>query len=212
MSVLRIALLSLALTTALAVRAAPTAYVSDRLSAQVRSGKSTGHKILELVPSGTPLQVLRPDQDGYTQVRTPRGRDGWILSRLLMDQPSARSRMENLKRRLSQLETDNARLKEDLRSLNATKRELDARSHELTRIKKTAARSLTIEKENRRLKRDLDSKQQEVDALTQENGVLKDESRRDWFITGASVALGSLFFGLIIPRLRWQKKRRWDQF
>ena len=42
---------------------AETRYVSDELQITLRSGQSTQHQILRMIPSGTPLEVLETNED-----------------------------------------------------------------------------------------------------------------------------------------------------
>ena len=56
-----------------------TAYVSDELTVPLRRGPSNGHKIINILQSGTQLQILGEDQAaGFSNVRTPNGTEGWV--------------------------------------------------------------------------------------------------------------------------------------
>ncbi|MFA5685710.1 MAG: TIGR04211 family SH3 domain-containing protein, partial [Lysobacteraceae bacterium] len=84
---------------------AETRYASDELEIALRSGTSTQHRILRMIPSGTALQVLQHDEaSGYTKVRAPSGTEGWVLTRLLMTTPSARDRLAVAEKKLAELE------------------------------------------------------------------------------------------------------------
>ena len=80
------------LLAAIAVSAqAETRYVSDELEITLRRGESTGHKISAMLKSGTPLEVLSTNKaTGYSLVRTPCGKQGYVLTRQLMPEPVAR--------------------------------------------------------------------------------------------------------------------------
>ena len=100
---------------------AETRYVSDQLEIPMRTGKSTQHRILRMLPSGTPLEVLELDKEnGWTRVRTPDGKEGWVLTRLLMDIPAARDRLARAEKRLAELEL---RDRQRTQSLSATEKE-----------------------------------------------------------------------------------------
>ena len=84
------------------VAAAQTRYVTDIFEITLRSGKSTQNEIVRMLPSGTALEVIETDaKSGYTRVRTPSGKDGWVLSRYLMDLPSARARLSGAETKLA---------------------------------------------------------------------------------------------------------------
>ncbi len=194
------------------ISAQPTRYISDKLSAPIRTGKSTAHKIIRLLSSGTAVEVLEETDNGYSRIKTPRDIEGWILSRHLMDQPSSREQLVKAEKQLATLKSTNQELWKAVEAMEETRESLLECNRELEIVSKSAANTIQIERENLELKQDLEEKIGEVQALKKENQELKDESRQTWFVTGASVALGSLFFGLIIPRIPWRKRKSWDQF
>jgi len=59
--------------------AAETRYVVDELVITLRLGKSTDHKILKNLKTGTPFEVLEDDDKTYIKVRTPDGLEGYVL-------------------------------------------------------------------------------------------------------------------------------------
>ncbi len=210
--------------TAAATTAQPARYVQDSIKLPMRSGKSTKHKILRELPSGTRLELLEEsEEEGYSRVRTERGVEGWILSRYLMDEPSARDRLTTAEAELARQKGANARLKREIGTLKAHEAEIERSnrelqehnrqlSDELANIQRTASRALAIEEENARFREELAHGKEELDTLLRQNAALKDHSRRDWFMAGAGVALGGLILGLIIPRIPWRRRKRWDQF
>ncbi|MCC6161084.1 MAG: hypothetical protein IT526_02405, partial [Nitrosomonas sp.] len=48
--------------------------------------------------------------------------------------------------------------------------------------------------------------------LEQENHALGAEVEREWFYAGALVLFAGLFLGLIIPRIQWRKRSRYNDF
>ena len=97
------ALLASSITYA-SVMAAP-AWVSDIFEITLRTGPSSGNVILLMVPSGTELTVLEYDeQSGYARVQTAGGTEGWVLSRYLMDEPSARDQLDTVAKQLASAE------------------------------------------------------------------------------------------------------------
>ncbi len=203
---------------------AETLYVSDRLEVTMRKGKSTGHNIVRMLRSGTPVEVLGKDkQSGYTHVRTQSGSEGWVLSRFLMQGRAAREQLTFTKKKLAELELENRKLGTTLQVLKGEKRvlakersSLDGKhrkvSQELSEIKRTASSALAIDSENKTLKSRLIRLERELQTTKQENESLKDRTARDWFMVGGGVVLLGIIVGLIIPRIRWRKKSSWDQF
>ncbi|HSJ48570.1 MAG TPA: TIGR04211 family SH3 domain-containing protein [Gammaproteobacteria bacterium] len=216
-----LALLSLCLFTAGAQ--AQTLYVSDQLEIQLRSGATNQHRIIRMLPSGTPLEVLEVDQaEGWTRVRAPSGVDGWVLSRFLMPERAARDRLAAAEQRVARLEQENRALNVTIRELRGEKEsvakergELDQTSRqlaqELEEIRRTASSALALDAENKELKARVLGVEREIQTLQQENARLQDRTARDWFMVGAGVIVLGIIIGLIIPRLRFRRKSSWGE-
>ncbi|MDX2457956.1 MAG: TIGR04211 family SH3 domain-containing protein [Gammaproteobacteria bacterium] len=203
---------------------AETRYISDTLEITMRSGKGTNFGITRMLRSGTAVQVLAvDDKSGYTQVRTKSGKEGWVLSRFLMNGQAARERLATAEKNLAELELENrklttamATLTEEKGGLEANLQELEGQSRgvsqELSEIKRTASSALTIDSENKELKGRMVSLERQLQTVQQENEALKDRTARDWFMVGAAVILLGILVGLIIPKIRFRKKSSWDTF
>lgn len=198
-------------------QAESTRYVSDRLELPVRTGTSVKHKIVRIVPSGTPLTVLQTDPKGYSKVRTPAGETGWVLTRFLMDAPAAATRLGQAERRVATLELETKRMQTELETMTARAEQaeqanetLQTRGRDLEQklagIRRTATKALGIAEQNKTLKRDLIGKEKELQVLQQENARLKDNTNDRWFMVGAIVTIVSFLLGFMVPRLTWQRR------
>jgi len=101
---------------------AEPAYVTDRFEITLRTGPGTQHKILKMLPSGTRLQVLERNDEGYVRVRSEDGVEGWVLARYLQEEPVARERLAQAQARLDRLRKEVAALRRengDLKKENA---------------------------------------------------------------------------------------------
>lgn len=177
-------------------------YVTDEFEIMMRRGTSSSHKIVRSLKSGAALTVLG-SQDGYTRVRTANGVEGWVLSRFLINQPTGRQQYEALKR-------ETAALKErfDQKVEEKTKK-LQKRAKELEDL---AKRPLELQRENANLKRELAEEKDRNIEIRKENEVLKSPFKdRQWFLSGAGIAIGSLLLGMLLTRIPWKKKRRWGE-
>ena len=74
---------------------AETMYVTDLLKLTLRSGPSTEHKILSVVESGQQVEMLEPGDD-WSLVRLANGKEGYVLTRYLMPEPTHNVRLEQL--------------------------------------------------------------------------------------------------------------------
>jgi SH3 domain protein len=200
---------------------AQTRYVSDRLEITLRTGTSTQHAIVRMLPSGARLQAMETDDaTGYTRVRTADGTEGWVLSRYLMERPAAREqleaaigRAETLTARVAELTAQVEVLRGERDSLDAERGGLGAETEELRaeleRIRRVSASALELDQVNRELRTRLAAAEQAGDGLRMEVAELKRNTQRDWFLAGAGVLVLGLVLGLVIPRLKFGRRSRW---
>lgn len=203
---------------------AQSAWVTDQFEITLRTGPSTSNAIRVSLSSGTRLEVLERDADsGYTRVRTGGGTEGWVISRYLMSEPSAREQLAELTRQLSSATDEGSTLTSQLNSIRGEyreaeqtiatlEREKEGLQNELDEIRRTAANVLTINNQNQQLQENLTNAEIDIDRLSEEVETLTSASRRNWFITGALVLFGGVILGLILPKLRWQRRSRYDTF
>jgi SH3 domain protein len=215
-------LLLLVLCAVSAVAQAETQYVSDQLQVTLRTGTSTSHSIVRMLTSGTPLQVLQTDpQTGYTQVQTADGTQGWVLTRFLMDHPSARDQLAAAQKKLAQLQQQDHQQAGTLSDLKSKNQDLTQQvaqlktqnnhiTQQLDEVRRTASNTLSIDNENKKLKGEMLSLQRDLQSVRQENETLKDRTARDWFVVGAGVIILGIIIGLILPRIRVRKRSSWD--
>ena len=204
--------------------AAQSQWVSDQFEVMLRSGPSTANEIRRMLPSGTELEVLERDEEtGYTRVRTTAGTEGWVLTRYLMNEPSAREQLSSLTSRLSSATAEGSSLEGQLAAVNAEydaagrriatlEREKSQLEEELAEIKRTAANVLSINDQNKQLRDQLASAEIEAATLEQQNRELTSQTTRYWFMTGALVLFVGMILGIWLPRIRWQRRSRYDRF
>ena len=200
------------------------AWVSDQFEITLRSGPSTGNAIQLMVGSGMQLEVLERDaESGYSRVRTPGGTEGWVLTRYLMNERSAREQLQSLSRELTDAQSSGTSMSAQLtaikgeydtanRRIAALEREKTALETELAEIKRTAANVLGVNQQNRTLMDDLATAQIRADTLEQENRQLASKTTRYWFMSGALVLLVGIILGIWLPRIRWQRRSGYDRF
>ena len=51
-----------------------------------------------------------------------------------------------------------------------------------------------------------------ADTLEEENRQLMSQTKRYWFMSGALVLLVGIILGIWLPRIRWQRRSRYDRF
>lgn len=203
---------------------AEDAWISDQFEVMLRTGPSPTNAIERMLPSGTPLEVLeRDDETGYARVRTANGTEGWVLSRYLMAELSAREQLERLTRQLTNANAEGSSLASQLGAVKGEHDAANARvatlerkirqlEQELTEIKRTAANALSIDNQNKSLRDELATTEIEAASLKQQNRELTGRTTRYWFMTGALVLTIGIGLGLWVPRIRWQRRSRYDRF
>lgn len=200
---------------------AETAYVSDRLEVTLRTGTSTQHSIVRMLPSGARLEVLETDAaSGYSRVRTADGTEGWVLSRYLMERPAARDQLGAATERAASMELRVADLAAQVEALTGERNELQVQRDgleaevadlraELDNVRRVSASSLELDQANRELRTRVAATDQENARLRGEIAELERNTQRNWFLAGAGVLLLGLVLGLVLPRIRWRRRSGW---
>lgn len=202
---------------------AETVYVTDTLKIEVRSGMSTQHKILTMLPSGSPLEVVNHHADtGYTAVQINENQTGYILTRYTKKQPTARWLLNDVKKNNAQLQSDlktaqqtlttlSASNKKNAQSNNTLAKEKIRLSNELAEIKQTAANAILLKQQRDQFQERLVNIERENEKLKRETQTLQDSANQDWFLYGGILAFFGIFFGLLIPKISWHKRTNsWD--
>lgn len=199
-------------------------WVSDQFEIMLRTGPSTNNAIERVLASGTPLEIIEQDSEsGYSRVRTTAGTEGWVLTRYLMNEPSAREQLESLTSRLNSAAAEGSSLSSQLAAVNSEfdaatrqiaslERENEALEQELAEIKRTAANVLAINDQNKQLRDQLANAEIQAATLEQQNRELSSQTTRYWFLAGALVLFIGMILGLWLPRIRWQRRSRYDRF
>ena len=201
---------------------ADTRYVVDELIITVRSGPSGQHQIVKLIHSGAKLNVIEEiENNGKQYAHVQNGDlDGWVLSQYLSPTPIARLQLEAAQNEVEKYREENSRLKKQLSELQRARSDVEKQrdqlkqssqqmDKQLDKLKRVSARPLEIEKHNEQLRDELAKRLNEVKLLSQENTDLKSRDDREWFVAGAGVVLLSILFGIVLTRIRWQKRSSW---
>lgn len=78
-------------------------YISDDTAITLRQDKSLDAPVSGLLSSGTRVELIETDSaSGYARVRAGAGREGWVLSRYLSTEPSARERLAKVEAQLAE--------------------------------------------------------------------------------------------------------------
>jgi SH3 domain protein len=196
---------------------AAKAYVTDSFEITLRTGPSNENKIVAMLFSGRPVEVL--DTRGeWSQVKvSDDGKEGWVLSRYLITRPpwevQAKKLQEDslgLNARLNRLQKEIADESQQRQSLAAELRqktqEFEALNKEYLDLKNSAEGYLKLKTLHESTEKDLKTARSELGRVTAENEDLKSSEQNRWFLSGALVLLCGLLVGGILGRQ--QKKKR----
>ncbi|MBD2810708.1 SH3 domain-containing protein [Xenorhabdus sp. Vera] len=199
----RLFILLLGFTLPLSIHAEEKRYVSDELSAYIRSGPSIQNRIIGSLDAGEEVTLISPkSESGFIQIKDRKGRTSWILSSELSNIPSLRERIPAMEQKIKTL-TDN------LENIDDT---WNKRTAELQNKVATSDKIINdLKKENAQLQSKLTVAEKKVEVA---NLQLDDKQREiilQWFMYGGGVAGIGLLLGLILPHIipRRKNKDRW---
>ncbi|MEQ1545758.1 TIGR04211 family SH3 domain-containing protein [Methyloglobulus sp.] len=201
---------------------AKTVYVTDNLELPLRSEESNKGKIISLLSTGTPLNVLSENsKSGFSLVKLKSGMQGFIATRNTMPEPPNRSQLDTTTRNSESLQAENTALKEELAKVKTSiapgttleqslAAERDRLDRELIELKRTASNQIQLKNERDELQENVVSFKRELEQLKLENNTLKDGASQDWFLYGGFLSLAGVILGFILPKLGWRRRNSWD--
>jgi len=208
----RIVFLGICVMCFSAVGFAETRYVTDLLKLPLRTGASTEYKILDLVKSGQQLEVVEPGKD-WSKVRLPNGKEGYVLNRYLVGQPTSavqlaklQSQYTSLRQQATTLIEENNRFKEENKtfksSLNSNETALNKLETDYKELKAGAAEFLSLKKKYREVSTQLAEQTERANTLDKELSGLEMNQYIKWFLAGSGVLLVGFIIGFSAKRGR----------
>ena len=201
-----------------------TEYITDVFEVTMRSGTSTSNSIVRMLGSGEAVTVLEKDSvSQYSLVETSDGKQGYVLSRFLMEKPAAKQtlveREANFEQQRQRLQAQTTEIAELKQMLNREKSDNDAlqstlqtSEQELTQVRTAAEDTLNIQAQNKQLQTVVKQLTQEKAQLSETNAELSDSSQLDWFVRGGVVSLIAFVIGIVVTRIRWKKQNSWGSY
>ncbi|SEA24866.1 SH3 domain protein [Desulfuromusa kysingii] len=200
---------------------AATGYISDQLIVTVRSGKGNEYKILETLPTATPVEILEED-NAYVKVITPKGTEGYIqrhyvsktspksvqISQLKNTIKTLEEKLQDEQQRLQTNEEDTNTYQQQIIDLS-TQRDQIRKEHEkvASEYKNLLSKSdnvLNLSTENDKLIEENNRLNSELLLLREENQNFHRSNMIQWFLAGGGV----LFLGWIIGKFSQKRQRR----
>jgi SH3 domain protein len=198
--------------------------VTDSLKITFRTGPSNKRKIISILYSGQPLEVLESQGD-WSRVRLlgngqDNNEEGWVLSQYLMTRlpwemlfKSLFDENTQLKEKLTPIEENlletARREKEREKKLQETTKALRELEGEYESLKKDFAEFLTVKTSHLTTLSKLEAVQKDFEALSEDYKKLRYSEWKKWFSTGAGVLLLGLMIGLILGKKQKKTRLSW---
>ena len=223
MKINKISALSFLLTTLFLSTSveAQTRYVTDDFKVMVRTGPSVKNKIVDSLSSGSRIEVLREDAgNGHSQVQTSSGKIGYVLTRFLSVNGSARNRVKYLEGQLKQLRSKPGELQTLLATSQEENQELIAQnirltsdfkvaSEELARIKEVSADAVNLSERSAKLEVEVQQLLLQLDDIRIQKQDLSDQDNKRWFVLGVGAILVGLLLGWILSIASRPQRQSW---
>ncbi|MDA3903385.1 MAG: TIGR04211 family SH3 domain-containing protein [Desulfuromusa sp.] len=200
---------------------AETRYISDQLLVTVRSGKGNEYKVLETLPTSTPVTILEEDKP-YVKVITPKGTEGYILSHYVSSALPKSVRIGQLNKEIDALQQQLAKQQQGFQTsqeeanthkskiaalsaqLDQTRQEQDKTKGEYKTLLSKSANVLNLSAENEQLIEESNLLNSELLVLREENQNFHRSNMIQWFLAGGAVFFG----GWLIGKISRKKQRR----
>lgn len=191
---------------------AKTMYVTDSKKIPVRAGKGTAYKILTFIESSQQVELLQKDNQ-WSLVRLEDGKEGWVHSRYLINNPTSKikfeelslehqnliNQTESLKADFEQLKLHNKELKSTLAS---TKKSLNNQLSDYDALKADSAEFLTLKSKYERVSRELKEKTQKVENLEKQISDSQLYYYLKWILSVSGILLVGFIIGYSVKRQR----------
>lgn len=208
----RIVFLGIVLMSFSANGFAESMYVTDQLKLTLRSGPSTGHKILAVVESGQKVEILEPGED-WSLVINANGKEGYVLTRYLKPEPTHNVRLEQLQSKHKALMQQSATLLEEntrfrsenkkLKSaLDKNEKALQKLRLDYDKLKAGSAEYLELKEKHKTASRQLAEQTKRSDTLDEELRAIEINQYIKWFLAGSGVLLVGFIVGFSARRQR----------
>ena len=193
---------------------AESMYVTDVIKVDLRTGPSTGHKIIKMVESGEKIELIESGQD-WSLVKLNDGKEGWILNRYMMSDETSKIKMvklesehSTLKAKVDSIFEENSELKTENKKLGSeffdTKKELERIRNEYEALKADSAEFITLQSRFEKVSKQLSEQTQKSNELEKQVSDLEVSYYIKWALTGSGVLFVGFVLGLIAKRQRRQ--------
>ena len=195
-------------------------YVTDSFEITLRTGPSTGNKIVSMLTSGQPLEILSTEGEWSFVRAVGDEKEGWVVSRYLISRLPWEIQAKELEAEVTKLRTKLGETDKALGAMSHQSQDLAAqlkrKTQELDRLEKEhsdlrigAEGYLKLKALHDATEKNLAATQNELLRVVKENERMRSSQLNAWFLYGALVVLCGLLIGTLIGR---QQRRRRSSF
>lgn len=201
-------------------------YVSDTLYVPLRSGMGSQYRIVHSgLSSGTKLELIREEEaddgEAWSQVRTSDGKEGWIRSQFLLDEPTAALQLDEAKRRAEATVEQNRSLEQNLsearseaeqlsEELEQVRNDYTSLQEEHEELKGLSSDAVGLHEQHQELSENYQMLQTRQDVIQADNERLKKEKRYQDWLFGGGILLAGVLLSLILQAIG--KRRRQSEW
>jgi SH3 domain protein len=193
---------------------AKTVYISDTMKVTMRTGPTTDNKIIAMLVTGQPLEMIEEGQD-WSRVQIANEKEGWVLSRFLSSEKPKTMLLASLEKRNAELLTqyeflseENRTLKSDTQKysseLSQAQEALDKISSAYESLKQDSGEVIQLQQDLQTKSEALKVQNEKIGDLEKKLSGLQMKNAIHWFLAGAGVLLA----GVVIGHTGKSKRRR----
>lgn len=193
-------------------------YVTDEFQITMRTGPSLQNKVISMLNSGTPLEVLDESSDWF-QIRTSDGKEGWVLKQYTIQRIPRAAMVQQLEKRVNELQ-DRAKSNEQkaavldqentkLQSrLQEVQQELEELHQKYQTLQQDSGNIEGIKMELLRTSNALESDREQLSQLRQEYQELRSRKNLHWFLAGGGAMGMTTLIGFFLGRIQRKKSKK----
>ena len=189
-------------------------YVTDMMEITLRTGPGIDHKIVAMLKSGQEVDFVIEDKE-WSMISLPSGRQGWVLSRFISQNPPSRLVLESLKEKHKALTLQAASLLEENMKIKSENQRLSTEltgkqeiTQGLTRtyeaLKKNCAEYFELKSNYESTVGRLADQTRKAEKLEEELKRMHENRAYIWFLCGAGVIILGFLIGFSV---RSQRRR-----
>ena len=191
---------------------AKTMYIIDSKKIPVRAGKGTAYKILTMIESSQQVELLQKDNQ-WSLVRLEDGKEGWVYSRYLINNPTSKIKLEELSLKHKNLITQTESLKTDYEQLKlankrlkstlaASKKVLDTQLKDYDALIADSSEFLSLKSKYESVSKELNEQTRKVKNLEDQMSNLQLSYYLSWALSVIGILLVGFLIGYIVKRPR----------